>query len=324
MTEQLCAGRVAIVTGAGRGLGREHALALAHHGARVVVNDVGVGVHGEGHDNGPAAEVVAEIEAIGGQAVANTDDIADSNGAQRLVDQAVDVFGGLDVVVNNAGILRDRMVVSMTDDDWDAVMRVHLRGTFTMTRSAAVRWRELAKAGEDVDARIINTSSPSGLFGNPGQSNYGAAKAGIAAFTVITAKELGRYGVTVNAVSPRVARTRMTTGLGGLADAPVDGFALPAVQEGESVLAIVQVHDATHVRPGPELVLDLLGFCHSRLARFKQPRAIEFREALPRLPTGKLAKHILRDEIRRRTGSFEPAWSDAETADGPAPAWNGD
>jgi NAD(P)-dependent dehydrogenase (short-subunit alcohol dehydrogenase family) len=209
----ICDGRVVIVTGSGRGIGRAHALAFAAEGAKVVVNDLGAEVDGSGSSPGPAGEVVDEIRAGGGEAVANGDDVSDWEGAQRLVNTAVETFGGLDVLVNNAGILRDRMLVNMTDDEWDAVIKVHLRGTFAPTRWAATYWRERSKGGEANDARIINTSSPSGLYGNPGQTNYGAAKAGIASFTIIAAMELARYGVTVNAVAP-VALTRMTAGLG--------------------------------------------------------------------------------------------------------------
>jgi NAD(P)-dependent dehydrogenase (short-subunit alcohol dehydrogenase family) len=202
-------GRVCVVTGAGRGIGREHALALAAHGARVVVNDLGGARDGTGADAGPARDVVASIVEAGGEAVANTDDVADWGGAERLVRQAVEAFGGLDVLVNNAGILRDRMIVNMTEEEWDAVIRVHLRGTFAPTRHAAAYWRDRAKRGEHNDARIINTTSISGLYANPGQSNYGAAKSGIATLTLIAAQELARYGVTVNAVAPG-ALTRMT------------------------------------------------------------------------------------------------------------------
>ncbi len=208
----LCDGRVAIVTGAGRGIGREEALELARHGALVVVNDIGVARDGTGQDATPAQEVVDEIKAMGGAAAANYDDVSDFDGAKRLVQQAVDTFGGLDVLVNNAGILRDRMLVNMSVDEWDAVIRVHLRGTFATSHHAANYWRDRSKAGEPVDARLVNTSSSSGIYGNVGQSNYGAAKAGIAAFTVITAMELQRYGVTVNAIAP-AALTRMTEDL---------------------------------------------------------------------------------------------------------------
>ncbi|MGF7239368.1 MAG: SDR family oxidoreductase [Frankia sp.] len=216
----LCAGRVVIVTGAGGGIGRCHALAFAREGARVVVNDLGGGPDGSGSSAGPAHAVVDEIVAAGGEAVANTDDVASWAGAERLVRQAIDGFGGLDVLVNNAGILRDRMMVNMTEAEWDAVITVHLKGTFAPSHFApshfaAGYWRDRAKAGEDVDARIINTTSPSGLFGNVGQANYGAAKAGIAGFTVIAAQELVRYGVTVNAIAP-TALTRLTGSVLGL------------------------------------------------------------------------------------------------------------
>src|SRR5438552_17533784 len=202
-------GKVAIVTGAGRGIGRGHALALAAAGAKVVVNDLGGSLAGEGADLTPAQQVVAEIGAAGGDAVADGENVADFAGAERLVQHALDAFGRLDILVNNAGILRDRMLVNMSEDEWDAVIAVHLKGHFATTRHAAAHWRELSKAGEQVRARVINTSSPSGVFGNIGQTNYGAAKAGIAAFTIIAAQELGRYGVTVNCLAPN-ARTRMT------------------------------------------------------------------------------------------------------------------
>lgn len=186
---------------------------LAAHGAKVVVNDLGGSMDGSGTSTGPAQDVVDEILAAGGEAVANTDDISDWDGAGRLVAQTVDTFGRLDVLVNNAGILRDRMLVNMTEAEWDAVIKVHLKGTAGPSHHAAVHWRERTKAGEATQGRIINTSSPSGIYGNPGQTNYGAAKAGIAAFTVIAAMELERYGVTVNAIAP-AALTRMTENLG--------------------------------------------------------------------------------------------------------------
>lgn len=211
----ICAGRVVIITGAGRGIGREHALAFAREGAKVVVNDLGGATDGSGSDAGPAQQVVDEIRAMGGEAVANTDNVADWDGAKALVDTALETFGGLDVVVNNAGILRDRMFVNMTPEEWDSVIAVHLRGTFSVSRHAVDYWRARAKAGEANDARIINTSSPSGIFGNIGQANYGAAKAGLATFTIILADELGRLGVTANAIAP-IARTRMTENLMGL------------------------------------------------------------------------------------------------------------
>src|SRR5919204_1707390 len=215
-------GKIAIVTGAGRGIGREHALALARAGARVVVNDLGVSVAGEGADETPARQVVQEIEALGSEAVANGDNVADFAGAKQLVDQALETFGRLDILVNNAGILRDRMLVNMEEDEWDAVIAVHLKGHFAPTRHAAAYWRERSKAGEEVRGRVINTSSPSGVFGNVGQANYGAAKAGIAGFTIIVAQELQRYGVTVNCLAPN-ARTRMTEETFQM-DAPPEGF----------------------------------------------------------------------------------------------------
>jgi len=209
----ICQGRVVIVTGAGRGIGRGHALEFARQGATVVVNDLGAEVDGTGSSTGPAGEVVDEIRAMGGEAVANGDDVSDYDAAGRLVQSAIDTFGDLHVVVNNAGILRDKMLVNMSIDEWDAVIKVHLRGTFCPSRHAAAYWRERSKAGHEVNARLINTSSPSGIYGNAGQTNYGAAKAGIASFTIIAAMELGRYGVTVNALAP-VALTRMTENLG--------------------------------------------------------------------------------------------------------------
>ena len=210
---RLCEGKIAIVTGAGRGIGREHALSLARHGAKVVVNDLGGERDGTGIDVSPAQQVVDEIVAGGGEAIANGDNVADWDGAKRMVDMAIETFGGLDAVVNNAGILRDRMLANMTEQEWDAVINVHLKGTFAPARHAAAYWREQSKAGHAVAGRIVNTSSVSGIYCNVGQSNYGAAKAGIAAFTQITSMELGRYGVTVNAVAP-VALTRMTEDLG--------------------------------------------------------------------------------------------------------------
>jgi len=210
--DRLCEGRVAIVTGAGRGIGREHALSLARHGAKVLVNDFGGGRDGTGGDVGPAEQVAIEIRDGGGEAVANGADVSNFDAAGEMVQQAVDAFGRLDVVVNNAGILRDRMLVNMSEAEWDAVIAVHLKGTFGPTRHAAGYWRERSKAGDAVDARIINTTSVSGIYGNPGQTNYGAAKMGIAALTIIAARELTRYGITVNAVAPG-AITRMTEDL---------------------------------------------------------------------------------------------------------------
>jgi len=216
-------GKVAIVTGAGRGIGREHALALALAGARIVVNDLGASITGEGADEGPAHDVVREIEALGGAAVANGENVADFAGAKRMIEQAIDRFGRLDILVNNAGILRDRMLVNMEETEWDSVIEVHLKGHFAPTHHAAGHWRELSKSGEEVRARVVNTSSPSGVFGNVGQANYGAAKAGIVGFTLIAAQELQRYGVTVNALAPN-ARTRMTEAAFGEMPPPEDGF----------------------------------------------------------------------------------------------------
>jgi NAD(P)-dependent dehydrogenase (short-subunit alcohol dehydrogenase family) len=210
--------RVAIITGAGRGLGREHALLFADEGARVVVNDLGGDIDGTGADRAPARLVVDEIEAMGGEAVANVDSVSDWEGAQRLVNTAIETFGDLHVLVNNAGILRDRVLVNMTEQEWDAVIDVHLKGHFCPTRFAANYWRERSKAGNEVKAAIVNTSSTSGLLGNPGQANYGAAKAGIAAFSNIIAQELGRYGVRSNTIAP-AARTRLTEQTPGLEDA---------------------------------------------------------------------------------------------------------
>src|SRR5207344_1182009 len=211
-------GRVAVITGAGRGLGREHALLFASEGAKVVVNDLGGDMHGEGGDPSAAMEVVEEIKGMGGEAVVNGDNVADWDGAQRLVQQAVDAFGDLHILVNNAGILRDRVIINMTEAEWDAVIAVHLKGHFCPTRHAAAYWREQTKAGETVSASIIHTSSTSGIFSNPGQANYGAAKTGIATLSQICAKELTRYSVRSNAICPG-ARTRLTLETPGLGDA---------------------------------------------------------------------------------------------------------
>ena len=216
-------GKVAIVTGAGRGIGRAHALALAAAGAKVVVNDLGASLAGEGADETPAQQVANEITEAGGEAVADGENVADFGGAERMVRRALDAFGRLDILVNNAGILRDRMLVNMSEQEWDAVLAVHLTGHFAPTRHAAAYWRERSKAGDELRARVINTSSPSGVFGNIGQVNYGAAKAGIAAFTIIAAQELARYGVTVNCLAPN-ARTRMTEETFGELPRPEDGF----------------------------------------------------------------------------------------------------
>jgi len=207
-------GRIAVITGAGRGIGREHALLFAREGAKVVVNDLGGSADGVGADAGPAQQVVDEIWALGGEAVANTDDCADWEGGQRLIRSAIDTYGGLDILVNNAGILRDRMIFSMSEAEWDSVIHVHLKGHFVPLHHAAVYWRERAKAGEPVNASVINTSSTSGLFGTAGQTNYGAAKTGIATLTIISQMELERYGVRVNAIAPAAA-TRLTATIPG-------------------------------------------------------------------------------------------------------------
>lgn len=217
-------GRVAIVTGAGRGLGREHALELARHGAKVVVNDLGTSNEGEGVSDQPAHEVVRLIREMGGDAVVNGADVADFDAAAAMVQQAVDTFGGLDILVNNAGFVRDRMLVNTSEEEWDAVVRVHLKGHFAPLRHAAAYWRAEAKEGRQRVARVINTSSGAGLQGSIGQGTYSSAKAGIAALTLVAAAEMGRYGVTVNAIAP-AARTRMTEGpFGERMAAPADGF----------------------------------------------------------------------------------------------------
>jgi NAD(P)-dependent dehydrogenase (short-subunit alcohol dehydrogenase family) len=220
-------GRVAVITGAGRGVGREHALLFAAEGAKVVVNDLGGGPDGAGTDRTPAVEVVEEIRAAGGQAVANADDVTDATGAERMINQAVEEFGALHVLVNNAGILRDRTIINMSDAEWDDVIRVHLRGHFMPTRAAARYWREQSKAGIQLKPSLINTSSTSGLFNNAGQSNYGAAKTGLATFTIIAQRELERYGVRSNAIAP-AARTRLTLANPAASEAtlnpPADGF----------------------------------------------------------------------------------------------------
>jgi NAD(P)-dependent dehydrogenase (short-subunit alcohol dehydrogenase family) len=210
---RLCEGRVALVTGAGRGIGREYALMLAQHGAKVVVNDLGGNLDGTSADASPAQQVVEEIRGLGGEAVADNHDVSDWNGAKAMIKHAIESFGRLDVLVNNAGILRDRMLVNMEEHEWDAVIKVHLKGTFAPTRHAAVYWRDLTKKTQaPANARVINTTSVSGIYGNIGQTNYGAAKAGIASFSIIAARELRRYGVTVNAIAP-IANTRLTENL---------------------------------------------------------------------------------------------------------------
>jgi NAD(P)-dependent dehydrogenase (short-subunit alcohol dehydrogenase family) len=217
-------GRVAIITGAGRGLGREHALLFAAEGAKVVVNDLGGANDGSGSDMTPAQQTVADIKAMGGEAIVNTDNVADWDGAKRMIDQAVETFGDLDILVNNAGILRDRVLVNMTEAEWDAVIAVHLKGHFAPTRHAAAYWREQSKNGATKVRNLVHTSSTSGLFSNPGQANYGAAKSGIATFSQICAKELSRYNVKSNSIAP-AARTRLTLATPGLEDvmAPKEG-----------------------------------------------------------------------------------------------------
>ena len=240
----MCIDRVCIVTGAGRGIGREYALMLASHGAKVVVNDLGASRDGRGEsDSGPAHDVVAEIIAAGGQAVANTNDVSSLDGARAMIAQAVENFGGLDVVVNNAGILRDRMLFSMAEDEWDSVIKVHLKGTWAPSKVASEYWRNRAKEGLKNDARIINTTSVAGLYANAGQTNYGAAKAGIAAFTQIAAIELGRYGVTANAIAPG-ALTRLTEDL-GLPDEMLNRFGPEWVAPVVTWLASPQSADIT-------------------------------------------------------------------------------
>jgi NAD(P)-dependent dehydrogenase (short-subunit alcohol dehydrogenase family) len=239
------AGKVAIVTGAGRGLGRAEAMLLAAQGAAVVVNDPGVSLEGTGDDDGPAAAVVREIEALGGRAVASRADCADWDGAKSLVDLAVSAFGRLDILVNSAGILRDRMSFNMGQADWDAVVRVHLTGTFAPSRFAAEHWREASKRGERVAGRIVNTTSEAGLMGTVGQTNYTAAKAGVAAMTVSMARELGRYGVTVNAISPR-AKTRLSVSVNGT-DQP-DGPDDPLSPDNVAPLVVYLAgDDAAHI-----------------------------------------------------------------------------
>jgi NAD(P)-dependent dehydrogenase (short-subunit alcohol dehydrogenase family) len=253
--EPLLADRVAIVTGAGRGLGRAHALELARLGAKVVVNDLGVALDGSSLGGSVADEVVDQIERGGGHAIANRDDVADWDGAERLVHQAIEVFGHLDAVVNNAGIVRDRMFANVTPDEWDAVVRVHLRGHFCVSRHAASIWRDLAKEHGPVDARIINTTSGAGLLGSVGQSAYSAAKAGIAGMTLVQAAELRRYGITVNAIAPS-ARTRMTETVFA------DAMAAPEDQSEFDAMA-------------PENVSPLVAWLCSTVARYVTGRIFE-------------------------------------------------
>jgi NAD(P)-dependent dehydrogenase (short-subunit alcohol dehydrogenase family) len=244
----ICEGRIVIITGAGRGLGRAHALELARQGARVVVNDLGCELDGTGGGTGPAGEVVDEIRASGGEAVANGDDVADFEGAGRIVAAAVDAFEGLDAVVNNAGFVRDRMFANTAEDEWDAVVRVHLKGHFAVARHAAAYWRDRAKAGASVDARIVNTSSGAGILGSVGQAAYSAAKAGIATLTLVQAAELGRYGVTANALCP-AARTRMTEGVFTemMADVEGDAFDAMAPENVSPLVAWLASSESSHV-----------------------------------------------------------------------------
>ena len=243
----ICEGRIVIVTGAGRGIGRAHALAFAHEGARLVVNDLGVASDGSGADTGPAQRVVEDIRAAGGEAIGNTDDIADWEGARRLVAAAIDTYGGLDTLVNNAGFVRDRMLFTTSEEEWDAVIRVHLKGHFAVTRHACDYWRAQSKAGVPVDARIVNTSSGAGLMGSVGQGAYSAAKAGIAALTLVEAAELGRYGVTANAIAPS-ARTRMTeTVFADRMQAPEQGFDVNDPANVSPLVVWLGSHDARDV-----------------------------------------------------------------------------
>ena len=236
-------GRVAVITGAGRGIGRGEALLFGREGARVVVNDVGAAWDGTGTDDRPAAQVAGEIQAAGGEAVAHHEDIAEEDGATSLVGLALESWGRLDVVVNNAGILRDRMVFNMAADEWDAVIRVHLRGHFLVTRAACAYWRDRSKAGEQVRGRIVNTTSTSGILGMAGQANYGAAKAGIAAFTQIVAMDMARYGVTCNAIAPG-ARTRMTEKTFGELTVPQGQFDDLAPENVAPMVALLASDDA--------------------------------------------------------------------------------
>jgi NAD(P)-dependent dehydrogenase (short-subunit alcohol dehydrogenase family) len=239
VSSTLLEGRTAIVTGAGRGIGRAHALELASHGAAVVVNDFGVSLAGEGTGESPAEEVVAEILAAGGRAVTNGADVADFAQAEAMVQQAIEVFGGLDILVNNAGFVRDRMLVNTTEEEWDAVIRVHLKGHFAPLRHAGAYWRAESKAGRTRAARVVNTSSGAGMQGSVGQATYSTAKAGIAGLTLVAAQELGRYGVTVNALVP-VARTRMTEGA-------FDTSAMPEPADNSPVVAWLASEEAGDV-----------------------------------------------------------------------------
>jgi NAD(P)-dependent dehydrogenase (short-subunit alcohol dehydrogenase family) len=280
----LCEGRVAIVTGAGRGLGRAHALALGNEGAQVVVNDLGVELDGSGGGATPAEEVAAEIRARGGNAVADGNNIADWQGAQRLIETAQASFGRLDVLVNNAGVLRDRMVVSMVASDIEAVIDVHLKGTIFTSHHAAAHWRDRAKAGETVDARIINTTSGAGLYGNIGQGAYSAAKAGIVGFTLVAAAELGRYGVTANSLSPG-ARTRMTEQVFAEAMAtPAGGFDAMAAENVSPVVAWIASSESAGITGRVfEVYGGMVGLAEgwSHGPEFKEDRRLEPSEVGP-------------------------------------------
>jgi NAD(P)-dependent dehydrogenase (short-subunit alcohol dehydrogenase family) len=238
--------KVAVVTGAGRGIGRGEALLLAREGAKVVVNDVGGEWDGTGQDARPASEVVEEISAAGGEAIGHYDDISEPDGARGVLQLALDTWGRIDCFVNNAGILRDRMLFNMSVEEWDAVIKVHMRGTFLCTQAVCSHWRERSKAGEDVSGRIVNTSSTSGILGNAGQGNYGAAKAGIAALTQICAMEMERYGVTVNAIAPG-ARTRMTEKTFGDLAVPEGTFDPLDPENVAPVVAYLCSDQATHI-----------------------------------------------------------------------------
>lgn len=282
-------GRVAIITGAGRGVGREHALFFAREGASVVVNDIGGGTDGAGDDSAPAQQLVDEIVALGGSAVANFDDAADWEGAQRMVSQAVEHYGDLHVLVNNAGILRDRFIVSMSEDEWDAVVRVHLKGHFCVTRFAAEYWKSRSKQGVDVKAAIVNTSSAAGLLGNPGQINYGAAKAGIVMMTIVEALELGRYGIRANAIAP-VARTRLTEDvpmIGDLLRAPDDPREFDVFSPGNvsPLVAYLSSEDC-------ELTGQVYSIHGGRIARFEGWAEAEVLERDHRLAVDELADSL--------------------------------
>jgi NAD(P)-dependent dehydrogenase (short-subunit alcohol dehydrogenase family) len=282
-------GKVAIVTGGGRGLGRAHCLQLAAHGAAVVVNDPGSGLHGEQMADRPADVVAAEITEAGGRALADHGSVTDWAATEKLVNRAVGEFGRLDIVVNNAGIIRDRMLFSMSEDEFDAVIAVHLKGTFAMTRHACAYWRERAKRGERSGGRIINTTSGTGLFGTVGQANYGAAKAGIVSLTTITALEMGRYGVTANAISP-IALTRMTQGITSVVDAPTpDGFD-PRDPANASGLVVYLASDASAWLTGQVFRVDggrvqrLRGWTAAGEYQSKSGMAVEPEELITGLP----------------------------------------